>query len=138
MKNIFELDTFLEELRLQLDSINFNYKEKGNRAIKFWVGNVIAKISNTFKETFKVNLVLELKDYKYDLKKTITEALEKKFSLSQIETIFESPKFSKFEESVSIVVKRIELNISKENWDLFFRCHENYITQTDNTTYYIQ
>lgn len=135
MKNIFELDTFLEELRLPLDSINFNYKEKGNRAIKFWVGNIVAKISNTFKETFKVNLVLELKDYKYDLKKTITDALEKKFSLSQIETIFESSKFLKFEESVSKLVKRIELIISKENWDLFFKCHENYITQTDNTTY---
>lgn len=135
MKNIFELDTFLEELRLQLDSINFNYKEKGNRAIKFWVGNVIAEISNTFKETFKVNLVLELKDYKYDLKKTITEALEKKFSLSQIETIFESQKFLKFEEFVSKLVKKIQLIISKENWNLFFKCHENYITQMDNTTY---
>ena len=133
MKNIFELDTFLEELRLQLDSINFNYKEKGKRAIKFWVGNIVAKISNTFKETFKVNLILELKDYKYDLKKNIKEELEKKFSLSQMETIFELPKFSKFEESLSRVVKRIQSTISEEDWDLFFRCHENYITQMDNT-----
>lgn len=135
MKNIFELDTFLEELRLQLDSINLNYKERGNKAIKFWIGNIVAKISNTFKETFKIELVLELKDYKYDLKKNIKEALEKKFSISQIETFFELPKFSKFEESVSKLVKRIQLTISKENWDLFFKCHENYITQTDNTTY---
>lgn len=135
MKNIFELDIMVEEVRLHLSAINFNYKEKGNRAIRFWIGNINANINKTFRDTFKIDLILELKDYTYDLKKNIKEVLEKKFSSPQIETIFESEDFTKFSDSVDRVVKRIQNTISKEDWELFFNCHENYITQTSDVAY---
>lgn len=135
MKNIFELDIMMEDVRLHLSAINFNYKEKGNNAIKFWVGNINANINNTFRDTFKIDLVLELKDHTYDLKKNIQEVLEKKFSSPQIETIFESDDFIKFSDSVYKVGKRIHNTISKEDWELFFNCHENYITQVSETVY---
>ena len=134
MKNIFELDIMMEEVRLHLSAINFNYNEKGNKAIRFWVGNINANINKTFRDTFKIDLILELKGHTYDLKKNIKEVLEKKFSLPQIETIFESEDFIKFSDSVDRVVKRIQNTISKEDWELFFNCHENYITQTSGVT----
>ena len=135
MKNIFELDIMMEEVRLHLSAINFNYNEKGNKAIRFWIGNINANINKTFRDTFKIDLILELKDYTYDLKKNIKEVLEKKFSSPQIETIFESEDFTKFNDSVDKVVKRIQNTISKEDWELFFNCHENYITQTSDVAY---
>ena len=135
MKNIFELDIMMEDVRLHLSAINFNYKEKGNKAIRFWVGNINANINNTFRDTFKIDLVLELKDHTYDLKKNVQEVLEKKFSSPQIETIFESEDFTKFNDSVDKVVKRIQNTISKEDWELFFNCHENYITQVSDVIY---
>lgn len=134
MKNILKLDdSLLEELKILLDAINFNYEKRGNKAIKFWVGNITADLSNTFKEKFEIRLVLEIKDYAYNLKKNIKETLEKKFSLPNIEDFFESSEFSKFEDSVDRTVKRIKANISKEDWDLFFKCHEEYITQSNDT-----
>lgn len=135
MKNIFELDNIMEEVRLHLSAINFNYNEKGNKAIRFWIGNINANINKTFRDIFKIDLILELKDYTYDLKKNIKEVLEKKFSLPQIETIFESEDFTKFSDSVDRVVKRIQNTINEKDWELFFNCHENYITQTSDVAY---
>lgn len=135
MKNIFEIKSVDRDQKVLLTRLNFNHKEKRNKAILIFAGEIIANISENFKEKYSLNIIINLKDHSYneELDGSIISALKDKFSMEQINAIFELKEYTEILEVIENIVQKIKNNITKEQWDVFFSCYEEYITQSRET-----